>query len=55
MNVLVINEEKVMLDSIQDNLIKQLGTEFKIIQVPLEHSRTLGGGHRCVTCDLERE
>ena len=55
MNVLVINEEKVMLDPIQDNLIKQLKTEFEIIEIPLSHSRTFGGGHHCVTNDLERE
>ena len=55
MNVLVINEEKVMLDPIQDNLIKQLKTEFEIIEIPLLHSRTFGGGHHCVTNDLERE
>jgi hypothetical protein len=55
MNVLVINEERIMLDPIQTNLIKQLQTEFKIIEIPLTHSRTLGGGHHCVTNDLERE
>jgi hypothetical protein len=55
MNILVINENTVMVDPIQKNLIKQLETEFKIIKVPLTQSRTLGGGHHCVTCDLERE
>ena len=56
MNVLSINPETIMVDSIQTNLIDQLKKEkFKIIPVGLRHSRTLGGGHHCVTCDLERE
>ena len=29
--------------------------KFNVVEVPLRHSRTLGGGHHCVTCDLERE
>ena len=55
MNVLAINPETVMVDPIQTNLIKQLETDFKIVKVALTESRTLGGGHHCVTCDLERE
>ena len=27
----------------------------KTIGIELRHSRTLGGGHHCVTLDLERE
>lgn len=55
MNVLTLNPDTVMIDSRQKELKKQLGTEMKVIEVPLRHSRTLGGGHHCVTCDLERE
>ena len=56
MNILSINEETVMVDPIQKDLIKMLTSEgFKVIPVSLEHARTLGGGHHCVTCDLERE
>lgn len=55
MNVLSIDPETVMIDPIQKELKKQLSTEMKVVEVPLRHSRTLGGGHHCVTCDLERE
>ena len=55
MNVLTIDPDTVMIDPIQKELKKQIGTEMKVVQVPLRHSRTLGGGHHCVTCDLERE
>jgi glycine amidinotransferase len=55
MNILTINEDTVMIDPIQKELKKQIGTEMKILDVALRQSRTLGGGHHCVTCDLERE
>ena len=56
MNVLSINEDTVMVDSIQKDLIDQLKREgFNVVDCPITHSRTLGGGHHCVTCDLERE
>jgi N-dimethylarginine dimethylaminohydrolase len=56
MNLLSIDESTVMIDPIQTELKKQLTDEgFKCVSVPLKHSRTLGGGHHCVTCDLERE
>lgn len=56
MNVLSLDEETVMIDPVQTQLIKQLRNEkFNCIEVPLRQSRTLGGGHHCVTCDLERE
>ncbi len=55
MNILSIDEDTVMIDPIQKNLIDELTQEkFKCIMVPLRQSRTLGGGHHCVTCDLER-
>jgi N-dimethylarginine dimethylaminohydrolase len=55
MNVLTIDPDTVMIDPVQKELKKQIGTEMKVVQVPLRQSRTLGGGHHCVTCDLERE
>jgi glycine amidinotransferase/scyllo-inosamine-4-phosphate amidinotransferase 1 len=55
MNVLPINQDTLMIDPRQKELIKQIGNEMKIVAVELRHSRTLGGGHHCVTCDLERE
>jgi len=56
MNLLSINENTVMIDPIQTTLKKQLTKAgFDCVSVPLRHSRTLGGGHHCVTCDLERE
>lgn len=55
MNILSIDEETVMIDPVQKDLVKQLRAEgFNCIEVPLTQSRTLGGGHHCVTCDLER-
>ena len=55
MNILSINEDTVMIDPIQKDLVKQLTAEgFNCVQAPLRHARTLGGGHHCVTCDLER-
>ena len=56
MNILNINEETVMIDPVQKDLIAQLTAEgFNCLKIPLRHSRTLGGGHHCVTCDLERD
>lgn len=56
MNILSINQDTVMLDPKQTDLCQQLKNEkFEIIEVPLSHSRTLGGGHHSITCDLERE
>lgn len=54
MNILTINPDTVMVDPKQKELKKQIGTEMKQIDIALRHSRTLGGGHHCVTCDLER-
>lgn len=54
MNVLTINPETVMIDPRQKKLKEQIGNEMEQVDVILRHSRTLGGGHHCVTCDLER-
>lgn len=56
LNVLSIDPDTVIVDSIQKGLIKNLEDEkFKVLHTELRHSRTLGGGFHCVTCDLERE
>ena len=56
MNVLSINPETVIVDSIQKGLIEQLiEAGLQVIKTPLRHSRTLGGGFHCVTLDLQRE
>ena len=56
LNMLSINPETVIVDSIQKKLIEQLkDLGFRVIELELRHSRTLGGGFHCVTLDLERE
>ena len=55
LNILSINPETVIVDSIQTKLIEQLEQEgFRVIATPMRHSRTLGGGFHCATLDLER-
>ena len=55
-NILSINENTVVIDPIQTGLKDKLEQEgFKVLLSPLRQSRTLGGGHHCTTCDLERE
>jgi glycine amidinotransferase/scyllo-inosamine-4-phosphate amidinotransferase 1 len=56
MNVLSVNPETVIMDPAQTYLKKQLmEAGFNVVDSEMRHSRTLGGGHHCVTCDLERE
>lgn len=56
MNVLSVDPNTVIVDPRQTKLIKRLEREkFTVVPVQLTHSRTLGGGHHCVTLDLERE
>jgi len=56
MNILSIDPETVIVDSTYKSLIDKLkGNKFKVIETPMTHSRTLGGGFHCITCDLERE
>jgi len=55
LNILSLNPETVFIDTIQDNLTSILRKEgFEVLNTPLTHSRTLGGGFHCITCDLER-
>lgn len=56
LNILSINPDTVIVDSIQTGLIDQLRQEgFRVIATPMRQSRTLGGGFHCATLDLERE
>ena len=55
MNILSLDPTTVMVDPRQTKLIKRLEREgFDVVPVQLTHSRTLGGGHHCVTLDLHR-
>ena len=56
LNILSINPDTVIVDRIQTKLIELLKeARFRVIELELRHSRTLGGGFHCVTLDLERE
>jgi glycine amidinotransferase/scyllo-inosamine-4-phosphate amidinotransferase 1 len=56
MNVVMLDPETVVLDPIQVDLRDQFRSRgFRVMESALRHSRTLGGGHHCVTLDLERE
>lgn len=56
MNFLAINPDSIVCCPKQDNLRRQLD-KYKVSSqgIELRHSRTLGGGHHCVTLDLVRE
>lgn len=55
LNIISINPETVVVDTIQKDMINILKDEgFKVIDTPMHESRTLGGGFHCVTLDLER-
>lgn len=55
LNFLAVNPNLVICDPDQYTLRKRLETyNVETIGVKLRHSRTLGGGHHCVTLDLER-
>lgn len=56
LNFLTVNPNLVMCDPYQEFLIHELSKRnVEAVGVPLRQSRTLGGGHHCVTLDLERE
>jgi len=56
MNVLSLDPETVLIDDVQTGLAENLRSNgFQVITTSIRQSRTLGGGHHCVTCDLERE
>lgn len=56
MNILSIDPDTVIVDADQPDIIKTLEQKgFTVIPHRLRHSRTLGGGHHCVTLDLWRQ
>jgi len=56
MNTLSIDPNTVIVDAAQTEIIKTLEQQhFTVIPHTLRHSRTLGGGHHCVTLDLWRQ
>lgn len=56
LNFLSVNPNLVICDPEQTYLRQQLNKfGVETIGVDLRHSRTLGGGHHCVTLDLDRE
>jgi len=56
MNLLSVDENTVIVDPIQQDIIKQLSAKgLDVIPAPMRHSRTLGGGLHCVTLDLWRQ
>ena len=56
MNALSIDPQTVSVDAAQTEIIKILEQRnFTVIPHTLRHSRTLGGGHHCVTLDLWRQ
>lgn len=56
LNFLVIDPLTVVCDPTQKHLIACLHEHnIDYIGIDLKHSRTLGGGHHCVSLDLERE
>lgn len=56
LNFLTINPYLVVCDPKQTTLRQELSRYgVESIGIDLRHSRTLGGGHHCVTLDLERE
>ena len=56
LNFLTINSNLIICDPKQTKLRQKL-SNYKVdsIGVDLRHSRTLGGGHHCVTLDLVRD
>jgi scyllo-inosamine-4-phosphate amidinotransferase 1 len=55
-NFLVVDPSSIVCDPKQENLRRQLD-KYSVDShgINLRHSRTLGGGHHCVTLDLHRE
>jgi N-dimethylarginine dimethylaminohydrolase len=56
MNCLSISPDTVIVDAAQKDIITKLErARFTVVPMTLRHSRTLGGGHHCVTLDLWRQ
>ena len=55
MNILSIDPETVIVDPFYKKLVALLKqNHYNVIEAPLTHARTIGGGWHCMTCDLER-
>ena len=55
MNILSLDPETVVVDPFYKKLIALLqDNNYNVVEAPLTHARTIGGGWHCVTCDLER-
>jgi len=55
MNMLAVDPQCVVVDSLQTELIAQLEQHrFTVIPMTLTHCRTMGGGFHCVTLDTRR-
>ena len=56
MNIFCIGEKKVIVDDLQEKLIAQLqDANVEVIQVPLSHAQTFGGGLHRIISDIERQ
>jgi glycine amidinotransferase len=56
MNVLSLDEQHVVVQDIQEPLIRDLeGKGFIPVPVRWRHGRSLGGGFHCVTLDIRRD
>ncbi len=56
LNFLMLDPNTALIDSNVPALTEALAKyDVESINIPLRHSRTLGGGHHCVTLDLHRE
>ena len=55
-NFLTVSPDSIVCDPKQEWLMRELD-KYKVNSqgIDLRHSRTLGGGHHCVTLDLVRE
>lgn len=55
MNLLMVNPELAIVDSLQISLIKLLEKQrIQVLPLRLRHGRVLGGGFHCVTLDVRR-
>lgn len=56
MNIFCIGEKRVIVDDLQEKLIAQLkDANVEVIQVPLSHAQTFGGGLHRIISDIERQ
>jgi N-dimethylarginine dimethylaminohydrolase len=52
----MLDEKTAVVEEHQTNVIRQLEAKgIDVCALPLQHSRTLGGGFHCITNDMYRE